>query len=340
MSSNPDRSDDLLLVGLLQPSSHGGFTAREVQTATFARLLQASTQGAGPINVTNDILQRLLEAALVKQTKKRFSLTAAGQRRAHVFLGVSGKLGPTKWDHLYRRFLTAKALGIEAALSPQARERLGDVNGLRYELVRQGLQLELEPVPPRKALIEALGWALLERGASADVVRRARSAKKSFAVGALIDVLCLSAAGVGSYYPEQGIPTLAAHFAGSPSRKAEALYRAVVFRLLASPSEALSVDERPSDSLESFVQRVHRAARASETGRFGERLVFISHVWRELKRVGDTCELIPFKERLAEAYRARHVRLAKADMPQTLRPVDVADSKIRDRDVDLVFVEL
>jgi hypothetical protein len=247
------------------------------------------------------------------------------------------------------RHLTAAALGIAPRLGPEALERLGKADGLRRELVRQQLSLPLEPVPHQKPFLNALGWALLERGASQEVIARARAAKKSFAVGAIIDVLCLTSAGLGAYAEHQGVTALARQIAGATGRDWKDLYRAVVlrrFRPTRVEEERASngVGVRagmppPVESTIAFAERVLAAAKHATTGHVGEHLVFISHVWRELRRRGSPDDLDAFKARLVEAYRARALHLTKADMPQTFDPDDLAQSSVFDRDVNLVFVE-
>jgi hypothetical protein len=89
-----------------------------------------------------------------------------------------------------------------------------------------------------------------------------------------------------------------------------------------------------------FRDGVLRAARTTQTGRYGNHLVLISHVWRELQRQEPTPDLARFKADLLAAYVRGDLTLAKADMPQTLDPHDLDESRVRDHDRDLVFVEL
>lgn len=349
MSASRYRVDDLLAVALLQPQPAAGLTPSEVQKATLTRLLEELERGVRAVETIERALEQLTSSGDVRRQKSRYALTNEGRTRAHRVLGLSRELGPIKWDNLYFRYLTAAALGIASGLAADALERLGTADGLRRELVRQHLKLALDPVPQQKPFTNALGWALLERGASPEVISRARAAKKAFAVGAIVDVLCLTAAGLRSYAEGQGVEVLARHIAGAASRDWKELYRAVILRLFTPPaagearvsngSAGHEVTSAVEDGIDVFARRVLAAAQQAPTGRIGEHLVFISHVWRELRRRGESIELDAFKERLGAAYRAHALHLTKADMPQTFDPQDLEQSCLIDRDVKLVFVE-
>lgn len=81
--------------------------------------------------------------------------------------------------------------------------------------------------------------------------------------------------------------------------------------------------------LEAFAADVVSAARACETGRFGDNKVFISHVWRQVqgeprfRAFGED----EFKAKLVEANRAGRLALSRADLVQFMDPVDVRESE-------------
>lgn len=79
-----------------------------------------------------------------------------------------------------------------------------------------------------------------------------------------------------------------------------------------------------------FAQAVTAAALRSPTGRFGEKKVFIAHVWRELLAAGQAApeERDAFKRRLIQANTAGQLRLSRADLAGAHRSEDVRDSEI------------
>jgi hypothetical protein len=95
----------------------------------------------------------------------------------------------------------------------------------------------------------------------------------------------------------------------------------------APPPAAADTDGAPS--LDEFARRVVAAARACPTGRFGDDKVFIAHAWRALRDEPGFrgMDLDTFKRRLAEANRARHLDLSRADLVEALDPTDVSASE-------------
>ena len=78
-----------------------------------------------------------------------------------------------------------------------------------------------------------------------------------------------------------------------------------------------------------FTDDVRRAARSTQHGVFGDRKVFISAVWDELRRTGrwSALPISDFKRRLLDAQRAGSVELARADLVAAMDPRLVADSE-------------
>jgi hypothetical protein len=104
-----------------------------------------------------------------------------------------------------------------------------------------------------------------------------------------------------------------------------------------SPAPASS-----DDGLERFAHDVMEAARASPTGRWHDKKVFISHVWASLLRRGasngNTFE--GFQRRLVEAHQARLVRLSRADLVEAMPPADVALSETAHLNATFHFVRI
>ena len=79
-----------------------------------------------------------------------------------------------------------------------------------------------------------------------------------------------------------------------------------------------------------FAASVVAAAFRSPTGRFGEKKVFIAHVWRELLASGQAApeQLDEFKRRLIRANTAGQLRLSRADLAGAHSDEDVRASEI------------
>lgn len=99
---------------------------------------------------------------------------------------------------------------------------------------------------------------------------------------------------------------------------------------------------RPADGLAGFAESVRGAAQATRTGRWHDNKVFISHVWKELRRQGVAGAMTfeEFQGRLLEANRARLLELDGADMVQAMPREDVAASETTYLNAAFHFVRL
>jgi hypothetical protein len=106
-----------------------------------------------------------------------------------------------------------------------------------------------------------------------------------------------------------------------------------VYYIGIAPLRAGPARRGQDDDLGAFAQRVLAAARRSPTGWWGERKVFISHVWEEYQRrerkggrqAGD---LEAFKLLLVRANRASLLSLSRADLVEAMDKDDVKRSEI------------
>ena len=94
---------------------------------------------------------------------------------------------------------------------------------------------------------------------------------------------------------------------------------------------------RPSKSTD-FVDQVLVAARRAPGGHVEDHGVLINHVWRQIEEPKISLE--SFKRELHAAWREGRIKLGRAEMPHLLDPTDLAESKIEDRLVTLVFVRV
>jgi len=101
-----------------------------------------------------------------------------------------------------------------------------------------------------------------------------------------------------------------------------------------------SSDERAT--VASFADDALRAAGAVTEGRFGDRKVFVSAAWDELRRDPRWSELAlaAFKTRLVAAHRAGELALARADLVAAMDPALVAASEIAADGASFHFIVL
>jgi hypothetical protein len=90
--------------------------------------------------------------------------------------------------------------------------------------------------------------------------------------------------------------------------------------------------EESDFDLKEFADTVKAAARHCPSGRFGDRTVFINHVWHSLKNEPrfQVFDLTSFKAKLVEANAARYLDLLRADLVQAMNPEDIRESEIED----------
>ena len=107
------------------------------------------------------------------------------------------------------------------------------------------------------------------------------------------------------------------------------------------PADATTREAGPVD-LARFAERVKAAARACQTGRYGDNKVFIAHVWRTLQSDPDFAwmDLDAFKERLAMANNARLLDLSRADLVQAMDPDAVRLSEVHYLNATFHFVRI
>jgi hypothetical protein len=279
-------------------------------------------------------LATLVSGGLVRQTeRKAFTLTAEGRARVHEVLGVKSLKGVT-WKQLKGTHLVALALGLPA--TPSTLGRLGSADGLRAVLVQQHLTLGTPGTRSLAQVRDALCWKQL--GVETD---------KPFTLAAVQSLLLgrvLQAS--RELAPEQALWQLAARGVEAKRPDADSLRLAALRSWLASSEEAAPAPapSTPSyvaggaDNLKHFAERVLQAARSATTGRFGERKVFISHVWHTLQE--PSLDERSFKHQLLEANRLRFLTLSRADLVEAMDPKDVSASEIRDLGSTFHFITL
>ncbi|HYO56372.1 hypothetical protein [Archangium sp.] len=277
----------------------------------------------------DESLAALESGGLIQQTaRKGVSLTKEGRARALAFLGVERLHKSLTWKKLRLTHLTALALGLPSSNAG----RLDKADHLRAVLVQK--QLGLEGVGTRKLneVRDELCWKQL--GVETDKPFTL-AAVQSFLLGKLLQAS-------REVKPSQAMQQLAARSVGARRMDAESLRVAALQSWLIPTTEPAPSDSpapRPAeDGLPAFAERVLHTARTSETGRFGDDRVFISHVWLAMRDQG--LDEQSFKNRLVEANQKRLLSLSRADMVELMDPADVEASEIRHLGATFHFIAL
>ena len=335
MTTNQDRLDLLVLARAAVKAAKP--PARAAIAKAIGPLVDGATSGAAINNLIDDATTRL--RARGELNADRFVASDAGRER---LLHVFGFETTPRWQTFKSRHLVALALGLP--LSSQAvQNRLKTPDGVFGLVLAKHHDLGLAEAPTLKQAVDALVWRQLR----VETLEKLTLAKvKALLVGrALGSDTPVAAAKVGR--------VAASVAAGAKRPSADAVREALFRRWLANgdadgdadkrrPAEALPVRPGASEMpLDAFVERVRAAARGESNGRFGDRKVFISAVWRavrdELIRQG--IDERGFKQRLLDANRAGLIHLHRADLVGAMDPTEVAASEIHHLNAVYHFVE-
>jgi hypothetical protein len=232
------------------------------------------------------------------------------------------------WPELSDRVLPALALGI-AAGEAKLRARLDSRDAWAAAIVGRSLGLWRDGAPPTLAAVcDALAWR--ELGLPGAPKRCPPEIRALFVQRHL---------GGEAGSPDRLVRVLAARELGAPRPELRALRDALVRGWLAgqeigSASNAASsaagrTPDAAPEAAASFVDTVLRAADEVVDGWFGDRKVFVSAVWEQLRRDPRWAELGlgEFKAQLVAAHRAGELALARADLVAAMDPALVAASE-------------
>jgi hypothetical protein len=234
---------------------------------------------------------------------------------------LARRIGPTTartWPELADRVLPALALGI-AADDGKLRARLAGRDAWAAAIVGRALALWIDGPPPSLAAVcDALAWRELDLPGKP---KRCPPEVRARFVQRLLQ------SDFGP--PERLVRVLAAREIGAPRPELRALCDALVRGWLAG----LTVGASPAheDATPSFASDVLSAAgEVPPGGWFGDRKVFVSAVWHELRRTPrwSAVTLDELKARLVAAHRAGELALARADLVAAMDPELVAASEI------------
>jgi hypothetical protein len=318
------RLEDLILTRMLASSKGSGQQAKV--RADISRLLpQPMTADAWNRHVAALRSEGLIEP-------KRFLLTEAGKARVLEALGIEALPPRLNWTTVLARYLMPNILGV----SPEdvaLREQIGESATLQACAVAWGFDLPMRRYPSLNAVMEAavckeLGFPECNKLAEVQRVvlsRRLNSSK------------VLSANELAAQLP--------AWLTGARRRDVREIRMALVRDWLTnaptSPPPEPTKECVPAFpvqfDLATFATETLTVASSCPTGWFGERKVFINHVWRALRQLPrwSELELPSFKQLLVEANQARLLELSRADLPELLNLDDVRESETRQ--VNAVF---
>jgi hypothetical protein len=229
-----------------------------------------------------------------------------------------GRHAARTWLQLAERVLPALPLGI-AADDGKRQSRLAGRDAWAAAIVGRSLGLWPGGPPPSLAgVCDALIWREL------DLPGKPKRCPPELR-GHFVQRRLGSDAGP----PERLARVLAAREVGAPRPELRALRDALVRCWLAGRAiGADASDEAPADA---FVDAVRSAAAAvAPDGWFGDRKVFVSAVWDQLRNQPPWTALAldDFKARLLAAHRAGALALARADLVAAMDPARVAASEI------------
>jgi hypothetical protein len=313
----------LILARLLAPSSRLNPTSLRKDVESFFR---GRETGAWH-DLLGETLVALERDGLI--TLKPLALTEAGRARALECLGLESLPAKVKWPQIRSRYLVAVALGI-AVDDAQQRKQVATADGLRVAILKARYQL-----PNVKTMAQALD-ALVRQALDIDATAK-------------LTTPVLKAKVLGQFLKLVGSPALKEFKAQLPVEAVKAnrntveeLQAGVLRNWLAeeladgqsastSPEAPLAETAPHRFDLADFASRVWAAARASQTGRFGDNKVFISHVWRALQNESAFPDMTEseFKTRLTEANHAGLLSLSRADLVEVMDPAEVQASETR-----------
>ena len=239
-----------------------------------------------------------------------------------------GRHAARSWPQLAERVLPGLPLGI-AADDGKRQSRLAGRDAWAAAIVGRSLGLWLDGPPPSLASVcDALTWREL-----------GLPGKPKHCPPEIRGLFVQRQLGSDAGPPERLARVLAAREVGAPRPELRALRDALVRCWLTGRSIGEPVEPHAEPTAEPtaephdeprFADAVLDAAGAARDGWFGDRKVFVSAVWDQLRNQPPWTALAldDFKARLLAAHRAGALALARADLVAAMDPARVAASEI------------
>lgn len=323
--------DRLVLVWLVVPR-------KKPSHRSLSRVLSSFVRGTGIAaeSMARQCLARL-KARRDIEGDTTWMLTPGGRQRALSTLGIPSLPGRASWKWVYN-LLVARGHGIE--VTAPALRRLANADGLaaavleKHHRIRAPGLLDLTLTQVGRAL----AWRELGVESTEPFTMKAVLTHVLRKTGDMSPAPKDSRAALGMLASS----ALDANPGDAPLRVA------LVRHWMAGSGEGTVTTKGPPGAaealgtLESFSARALDAARASKSGRWGDRKVFVAHVWSEYQRRGggSPADLEAFKRMLVRANQAGLLALSRADLVGEMDPTDVEGSEIASMGATFHFVRV
>lgn len=308
-----------LLLARLHAAGEKGATESAVRKDLEPIWARAHERG-GSLQLTS-LLEDAVRSGIASREPKKTSLrlTSTGASVADQMFPDSK---PRTFAKLKKTWLTVHALGLEQRIKASEVDHVSKVTTLRLVLINQHLNLGLPVIPNAKDFDRALAWHAL-RGGVTDAVHDWLQ-RQPLTVGTVLSALAATVGRVNPS-PQKGAvyAKVAAGLVGAEN--ADDLHAALLVRLVGA-----SESPRPPISDAEFAKRVLSSSRRSPAGKLDDSLILINHAYSSYARENpdDPLSLDEFKRRLWSAVTRDNIKLAAADMPQTLNRDDLDASMI------------
>ncbi|WP_437765330.1 hypothetical protein WMF27_30530 [Sorangium sp. So ce281] len=295
-----------------------GFTPRQIAERLMFLFKGRPGQNDTTRLIENELIDLVQSGFARRARRSSYQITSDGQRviRAALHLAHQKKLS---WRNI-KDLAAARVIDEETSTAKGWREIAVDVPPAEATriatLLASAFHLNLGQAPSLSRVLGAVAWSAI-----------GVTTADPFTVEAVMRVLLSRQADA----PPQGTLKQAIDLL---VRKASTLGTGAL-GLVAPKAAPLPADES------AFAARVLEAARASNSGRFGDNKVFISHVLRRLAEDGVAIgDADTFKTRLVSAHRRGLLALNRADLVEAMDPADVDASETRYLSTTFHFVRI
>jgi hypothetical protein len=305
-----ERLDDLVRARLATRKTPSTAAALAAELAPFAPTRPGSRSWESEIEASLERTGTRLDADASRELAARFG---------------GGKL---QWQPLVTKTLPALALGL-AADDKRAIARLSKREDWAAAIAARALGLWSDgPAPRLPVVCDALVWRSLKLGGKP---KKTPPEIRSHFVHQILTA--------GSGPPERLLPLLAARELGIVRADLRALREALVRRWLSGQEWAAA--ETATATIGDFASAVRESAAQATDGVFGDRKVFISSLWRDMRAhpAFGALSLDQFKQQLLAAHQAGLVALARADQTWAMDPSAVRESETSHLEARYHFVE-
>lgn len=295
-----------------------------VVAKAIAPLVDSSLSTAALRTLVDDAAGRLRERGELDE--QRFTPTTAGRARLRSVFGFETT---PRWVTFKNKYLVPLSLGLPVDSQP-VQKRLATPDGLFGIVLADHHDLPTGNTPTLNQAVDALVWRQLGVETS-----------ERLTLGKVKALLVGRALGGDGPVAATKVGRVAASVAAGAKRPTADAVRTALFRRWLAESDNLDVEPAPTLDNARFAEIVRAAARRETNGRFGDRKVFISAVWRgardQLEAAG--VDEADFKHRLLEASRAGLIRLHRADLVGAMDQAEVSASEVQHLNAVYHFVE-